>query len=276
VVSGFSSPGSPNYPYSPTTFHFAAARYTCACGNGAIDPGERCDDPSLGCCVGCVLQPVGAPCSDGELCTSGEACDAGGHCVGGAATVCPPCETCNPSVGCIAAPRPTCKRPTLPLRASLKLRDATPDTGDQIVWKWKKGAATSAADLADPLGTSDYALCLFDESAATPARLLGALAPAGGQCGSRPCWSTSSTGARYADPAQTPDGLDRIKLHIGTEGRASATVRGRGADLDFPSLPLPTPLRVQLQAEGGACWEATFAAAGASRNDTSGFAGRGD
>jgi hypothetical protein len=40
--------------------------------------------------------------------------------------------------------------------------------------------------------------------------------------------------------------------------------------------PLATPLRVQLRANDGACWEASYSATGVQRNDAAGFTARSD
>lgn len=53
------------------------------CGNGAVEPGEGCDDGDTvagDCCAGdCTLEPEGAPCDDGLFCTA-DACDGAGGC----------------------------------------------------------------------------------------------------------------------------------------------------------------------------------------------------
>lgn len=44
-------------------------------------------------------------------------------------------------------------------------------------------------------------------------------------------------------------------------------VKGKGDLLSLPPLPLPVPLRVQLQGENGVCFEAYYDAAGVLAND---------
>lgn len=60
-----------------------------ACGNGALDPGEQCDDGNTvggDCCSPtCTFEPSGSPCSDGQACTTGDICDGSGTC-GGSST----------------------------------------------------------------------------------------------------------------------------------------------------------------------------------------------
>ena len=44
----------------------------------------------------------------------------------------------------------------------------------------------------------------------------------------------------------------------GTQGAAHVIVKGRGANLALPTLPLTPPVLVQLQASNGSCWEASY------------------
>jgi len=65
-----------------------------------------------------------------------------------------------------------------------------------------------------------------------------------------------------------PDGLARVMLTPGAAGKAKTVVKGRGANLDMPSpLDVTVPVRVQLQAENGQCWEATYTSAQQDRED---------
>jgi hypothetical protein len=150
-----------------------------------------------------------------------------------------------------------------------------------LYWQFAKGEATADADYGDPLTTDDYALCIYD---ATPGRIFEASAPAGGLCSGsvaagRPCWERAAAGARiirYKDNARTPDGLDRMVLKVGDEGRTRIFLKGRGENLALPVLPLSLPVLVQLQGAHGECWEATYSAAGARRNDDRQFMGKAD
>jgi hypothetical protein len=141
-----------------------------------------------------------------------------------------------------------------------------------------RGQSTNAADFGAPTLTDDYALCMYDESAVAPALVFRAAVPAGGVCRGRQCWkaigSQSAIHAyRYDDPAALQNGITRMQLEPGTDGRATVVVRGKGTSLPLPSMPLDLPLRVQLQAENGACWEARYGTDGLSRNDAHQFRG---
>ncbi len=50
------------------------------CGNGAIDPGEFCDDGNRNngdcCSATCIPDPTGAACDDGNVCTANDTCGA--------------------------------------------------------------------------------------------------------------------------------------------------------------------------------------------------------
>jgi hypothetical protein len=106
-----------------------------------------------------------------------------------------------------------------------------------------------------------YTLCLF----ALPSGdlLTHARAPGGESCGGRPCWGVRGSGFRYSDRERSHGGLRKITLAAGGTGRVRARVEASGPVLALPALPLQLPLGVQLVADGGACWEATFSASGA-------------
>jgi acyl-homoserine lactone acylase PvdQ len=160
---------------------------------------------------------------------------------------------------CGAAPATGCRTPSIPGRALLVLKDKAPDTRDGLLWKWLKGATTAKSDFGDPLTTTDYRLCLYDGTAALVAH---AEAPAGGTCDARrarPCWRESATGFKYVDRDLTPSGLQKVLLKAGPEGKARILVKGKGALLALPSLPvLDLPVTVQLLNGAGACWEASY------------------
>jgi 6-phosphogluconolactonase (cycloisomerase 2 family) len=141
-----------------------------------------------------------------------------------------------------------------------------------LVWRWLRGDATSAADLGDPTTTTDYALCLYDESGPTPALLLRALMPAGGVCGAggRTCWKAITPGVRYRDISRTPEGVRSTLFKTGGAGQARIVLAGAGDDLGIPALPLNLPVRAQLEADTGECWEATYSV---PRVNTSSFFG---
>ena len=75
----------------------------------------------------------------------------------------------------------------------------------------------------------------------------------------RPCWRENGRGFRYVDRDGTPDGIAQLTLKSGAAGKAQIQVKGKGALLPDPVLPVSDlPVRVQLVNGAGQCWEATY------------------
>jgi hypothetical protein len=136
--------------------------------------------------------------------------------------------------------------------------------GRVVSWAWQRGQATDFVDFGDPRHTrTHYAFCVYDESAPTPALVFRALAPAGGTCRFDPspqdlsCWRDVRDGYRYRDDFRTPEGLSSMRLKEGADGKARITLKASGDLVGLPSLPLGVPVRAQLQAANGECWETT-------------------
>ncbi|MFM8409674.1 MAG: M12 family metallo-peptidase, partial [Alphaproteobacteria bacterium] len=219
---------------------------TTPCGNGILDPGEDCDDGNTvdgDCCSAtCTFEPVGSPCDDGEQCTSGDACDSG-VCAG---TALPNGSTCSDGSACTtdacssgtcvgtAAPAIVCKRPMSPGKAQIQLLDKTNDRNDKVSFKWTRGQATAFGELGSPDTTDDYDLCIYGPSNSF---VLGLKAPAGGTCNGRPCWKKADGKSfTYVDNAGDPDGISKLQVVAGPDGRAKAQVTGAGANLGMPAL----------------------------------------
>jgi hypothetical protein len=128
------------------------------------------------------------------------------------------------------------------------------------MWTWK-GQETTLVELGDPTATTPYRFCLYDGGTDV---LVDLGAPAGGACGTRPCWKASSKGFGYKNTLGTTAGLTEISLKSGATGKAALKVKAKGASLGMPALPLiqtPNPVRVVLTNEAsGVCWEALFSA----------------
>ncbi len=234
-------------------------------GNGFRFVGTRTPFPTV--VTGVRLGPAG--CGDGIVGIT-EICDDGNTVAGdGCSPTCSvePCFACagSPST---CGPRTSCRRSTTPERAVLKIDDRSPGDRDALSWKWPRGDALAIAELGNPLAGDDYTLCLFDESSGTPELLLAVVAPEGGTCAGRPCWTAlKQSGFRYKDREATPDGLTSIAVKRGEAGKSQAAVEAKGALLEPPIVPLPLPLRVQLQVENGACLVARYEASGVLDND---------
>jgi len=173
-----------------------------------------------------------------------------------------------PGVACAPAALAGCKLPSVAGASPLTVKNQEPDERDSFSWKWSKGSTTLFTELGDPITEDGYAFCLYDGSPAGTL-LLATRAPAGGLCGTRPCWSrlgseTAPKGYKYADRDDTPDGLEKVRVQAGDAPRAKASVKGGGVNLSasgtFPALPLPLPLVAQLQTSDG-CFEVVYGTA---------------
>ena len=249
------------------------------CGNSVVESSETCDDGNVldgDCCsAGCQLEANGSACDDGDACTTGDTCSAGA-CGGGEAVECPLCEVCDPSSGCGARPAPLCG--TAPAAGGgLQMTDATPDTKDKLLWTAKKGPATTFGALGNPDSGDGYALCVYDVSAAEPALITRLGIPAGGTCDGKPCWkplgpSKARNGWKYADKNRENDGVGVLVVKSGAAGKSSASLTAGGPGLPVGSFAaLPLPVRVQLQARGGACFETTFTSSDVKKNAAGSF-----
>ncbi|MBC8292787.1 MAG: hypothetical protein H8E45_06425 [Proteobacteria bacterium] len=165
---------------------------------------------------------------------------------------------------CPSFPLSGCRGPTIPRKARLLMRDSVFDARDSLRWTWKEGAATASSDFGDPRTGNDYfALCLYDEDSNVPYLAGEQLVTTGTQCGRKPCWKYKLGSYRYKDRSgELSDGIVKIKLSAGAEGKAGIKVSGKGAALALPALPLLVDerLTVQFIAENGNCWEAHYAA----------------
>ncbi len=226
------------------------------CGNGITTAGEQCDDGNTAggdCCdASCQLEADGAPCDDTNPCTTSDACTSGA-CAGAP----------EPAMTCVSA-----------LGGQLQIKDHTPDASpdarNQLAWQWKKGDATTGADLGNALASATrYDLCVYDTSAGTSSLAARLRIPGGGACHGRACWKTSGSGTlKYTDKDATPDGVTQATFRPAVAGKAQLLVKARGVHLAAPALPLaqsPTVV-VQLHASTGACWGQTYSAP-AARND---------
>jgi len=164
----------------------------------------------------------------------------------------------GPSSLCPPTPA-TCRTPFVPGKATLQIKDKTPDSGDQLTWKWLKGAATPLSDYGDPLTSDDYALCLYDDGML----LTSVEAPHGGTCRGRPCWSAKSTSLSYKNADASDTGVRSVALKQGlTDGSASIKVQAKGTKIAMPDVgALTGPIDVRLHRSGGGpCFGATYSA----------------
>jgi hypothetical protein len=265
----------------------------CMSSDEFAETGVRCADPaeaSDGCradscmrCSGspetCEPLPDGVACASADPCTVVATCNAG-ECVASISDRCPVCQTCDGAGGCKSAPRNNCRRPFEVRNTKLSLSNEEDDADDVAQWSWKKGARIATPDLGRPDVYGEVALCLFDESSASPALLYSAIFNAGlGGFGSPTGvdrgWSRSEDGsARLKEPHASS-----VRMDSGEAGKGLIKMKGRGGFLStitpMPTSEIPLPVRVQFQIEGGACFEATYGADDVSRNTPGSFRAKG-
>lgn len=189
----------------------------------------------------------------------------------------PPPPTPSP-LACAASPVSGCQQPGA--RGSLvRLHDDPGGGRDKLVWKWRASSGTAVADFGNPLTSTRYALCVYDEVGGTPQLSASAsLAPGSTCAGGSPCWlALGARGYRFQGGAAPPNGIVKVRLRAHNDGSARVQVLGKGAAL---SLPVPANGRllqedpavvVQLVTDQvpATCWEAVFSTAAAkSSGDT--------
>ena len=237
-------------------------------------------DPETGVCSE-PTRPDGTLCDDGEVCTIADAC-ADGVCTGDSATcgdgvVQAACgEECDDAGDddctsgcrylCGPAPATGCKLPATAGKAFVTLKDKTPDKRDLVLWKWLKGAATTDAEVGDPLATTTLTLCLWDESG-RPQPLVRAVIPPGGTCGGKPCWKRTRRAFKYRDRTLARDGIQQVIVQPGAATMAKLSVKGKGESLGLPALPLVPRVTVQLKSDVGTCWEAGYVSPQKNQSD---------
>lgn len=149
----------------------------------------------------------------------------------------------------------------------LALKDNAGDDGkDKLLWKWIHGDALTQGQLADPMVDASYALCLY--AGPTNAPIGHAILPPGSDWG-----AIGDKGYKFK--GSTPDGLTGAVLKGGAAGRAKALVKGKGAGLPDPTLPMAYPVTVQLRQEGSPlCLESIFTSADQVKNELGQFKAR--
>lgn len=252
----------------------------CRPANGTCDVAETCSGTAGERCPADALAAATTPCdADNDPCTVDE-CNGSGMCMQVSPTTCgdgvtqhgcgEECDDGNLDAGdgcgptclsettltCGPAPLAGCRRPVAPGKASLLIKRGSTLFKDQLKWRWLAGARTTLADYGDPLGATQYTLCLYDAGSLR----LSVNVPAGGLCAGKPCWKAVGTsGFRYGDKELTPDGAQKVNFKTGTDGKAQIKFAARGANLGLPDLStLAQPVTVQIKNSNGTCWEATY------------------
>jgi cysteine-rich repeat protein len=254
----------------------APANTPCRAATGVCDVAETCTGTGAACPADGFV-PDGTTC--GDACTVGGTCQ-GGVCSGQSQVACGPCETCDPAGGCVTGPRPLCRQPVQSAKAQFKVKDSLKGPkNDQLLWKWIKGAQTQLGDFGDPVSSDGVTLCVFDRSQATPGLLFRAAVPAGGLCGTKPCWTGNDKGFKFKSSTGQADGIVNLTMKPGVAGKSKIILKAKGLGLTerpfgLPTPSLPLPLTVQLQSENGQCWEASYQRSGVKKNAGETFDGK--
>jgi hypothetical protein len=155
-------------------------------------------------------------------------------------TTCPP----SPAAACGLGPK-----------GKLVMKNSADPTKDKWIWKWKEGAIETA-DLGDPAGQTDLAVCVYDGNGVVVG---GSLAHGA------PDWKAIGDGFRYKDTTLSRHGVFKLKVKSDSD---AILVKARGPGTGIASLSLSFPVRAQLiNLDSGACWESNFATAKKNDND---------
>jgi hypothetical protein len=173
--------------------------------------------------------------------------------------------TATPGGLCAQAPRECVS----PARASLVLRHRDGGTRDRLKLRMKDVGESEVTVFGNPQEDTTCAFCLYLGDS-----LIGsATVPPGS------LWQSRSRKMLFRDHASPPahDGITRIVLEAGESGVPAPVlvqVRGRGAELPLPALPLSEPFVLTVQVSNSSnedCWEASFTTAERIRNDADVF-----
>lgn len=219
------------------------------CGDGILDAGESCDDGNTedgDCCSStCTFETNGSPCDDGVACTALDTCDGLGTCVAG-----------GPDDACLSSWA----------KATLLIKEKKAGK-EKLIAKFTRGPALLQTDFGDPVsGATSYDLCLFDDQGA----LLSSLTVdrAAGLCAGKDCWKAKKdTGWQYKDKNADSDGVAKMKLFGGSEGKTQVQVLAANNDkkglVSMPTglaaaLQGSTSARVQLRSSDAECFDVTL------------------
>jgi hypothetical protein len=162
-----------------------------------------------------------------------------------------------PSELCSSGPR-TCKTSGM---TSVSIRKETDPRRDEMAFTWTRGAATSPSELGDPTAGTQYTVCVWDHVGGAPTLVMEMVARAGGECRGRPCWrSLPDGGFRYKAPGLLPNGIRRMTLEPGPQGRSRVVVSAHGTPIPDPPMPFQQSLAITVQIVNslGNCWGADY------------------
>lgn len=175
-------------------------------------------------------------------------------------------------VVCGAEPVAGCKT-AAPGKATLVIKnDPLGYAKDSFQWTLTNGAATDPGELGDPSTQTSFSLCLYHAGGLQ----MRAQVPAGGLCAGRACWRPLRDGFRFSDKQSSADGIGTLLVQAGAQGKAKIQIKGAGAGLSLPGLPLNPPVVAQLRGSNGVCWQSTFTHPARSAKPGSSFKAKSD
>jgi hypothetical protein len=145
-------------------------------------------------------------------------------------------------------------------KSILLIKDSNDDTKDKLIWKWIRGASTTAAEFGDPTTSRNYALCVYDSGG----RLISADVPPS---------ATKWQDLKYKDSSGSADGVQKIILKPSATSNAKVLVKGKGTNLPDTTLgALSLPVTAQfINDESSVCFEAVYDTGDVIKNDTTQF-----
>jgi hypothetical protein len=157
---------------------------------------------------------------------------------------------------CPFEPRTDCLGEATPSRSRLLVWDkADKPKRDRFVWKLRKGQAMTATDVGDPTLGTDYELCVYVEVANVCWLILHPDVLAGDG------WKRHRRGYSFRAKAGVhPEGIRRLRLKTGANGKSRLVLKGKGTALDLRALPVPPDAEILVQLYNGAdrCWSTEF------------------
>jgi len=256
------------------------------CGGGVVDTGAECLVDSCMQCTGdpsvCVPLPDTTPCRHDDPCTAVATCRRG-TCVANVSDLCPACSVCDGAGGCTTAPRNNCLESSKPDSGQLKVTSPEGTDRSSMRWRWSKGEETGDLDIGHPDINSQLTLCLFSESTPEPQLVLqksfsplGSCAdPIDGGCGPRRWVHKPDGSMTYREGSYFQELTSSWKLKVGKDGKSAFQMRTNGYDTIAPFTSFATPLRAQVQIDGGSCFDLPIDATGVNKNGNGVFSARG-
>jgi hypothetical protein len=144
-------------------------------------------------------------------------------------------------------------------------------SADRLTWKWTKGEPVTIAELANPLSSATYSLCIYAGTASAPIAI--ATVPP-----SLTKWEQlGPAGYAFKDKTGADSGVRKVVLKPSNQNQGKAILKGAGVNLPDPALGnLALPVTGQLiNGSTGLCLEGRYESANVITNDAEKFKARG-